>query len=51
VRAHYRKLRDSRATLLTSNLVLAETATQVRFEAGLPAAFKALVEQAEGAGC
>jgi predicted nucleic acid-binding protein len=52
VHAHYRKLRESRATLLTSNLVLAETATRLRYDAGLPAAlaFKTLVEEAEGAG-
>jgi uncharacterized protein len=52
VRSHYRRLRESRATLLTSNLVLAETATRLRYDAGLPAAlaFKALVEEAVAVG-
>lgn len=52
VRVHYRKLRESRETLLTSNLVLAETATRLRYDAGLRAAlaFRALVEQAVDVG-
>jgi len=39
-------------TLLTSNLVLAETTTRLRYDAGLPAAvaFRALIEEAVGAG-
>jgi uncharacterized protein len=50
VREHYRKLREAGDTLLTSNLVLAETATRLRYDAGLPAAlaFRALVEEAVG---
>jgi predicted nucleic acid-binding protein len=38
--------------LLTSNLVLAETATRLRYDAGLRAAvaFRALVEEAVGVG-
>lgn len=52
MREHYRKLRESRDTLLTSNLVLAETATRLRYDAGLPAAvaFRALSEEAAGGG-
>ena len=38
--------------LLTSNLVIAETATRLRYDAGLPAAlgFRGLVDEAVGAG-
>jgi predicted nucleic acid-binding protein len=52
VRAHYARLRDARDALLTSSLVIAETATRLRYDAGLrPAlAFRELVEQAEQAG-
>jgi uncharacterized protein len=49
VREHYTKLRDARDTLLTSSLVVAETATRLRYDAGLRAAlaFRDLLEQAE----
>ncbi len=52
MRGHYRKLRESRDALLTSNLVLAETATRLRYDAGLPAAvaFRTLVEEAVDGG-
>jgi predicted nucleic acid-binding protein len=52
VRDHYAKLREEGATLLSSNLVIAETATRLRYDAGLPAAlaFRALIEQAVDAG-
>ncbi len=52
MRAHYQKLRESRDALLTSNLVLAETATRLRYDAGLRAAlsFRALAEEAVSAG-
>jgi predicted nucleic acid-binding protein len=48
IRDHYRLLRASGDTLITSNLVLAETATRLRYDAGLAAAlaFRALVDQA-----
>ncbi len=48
VREHYRRLQAAGDSLLTSNLVLAETATRLRYDAGLPAAlaFHALVEEA-----
>jgi predicted nucleic acid-binding protein len=51
IRDHSAKLRQASDTLLTSNLVLAETATRLRHDAGLPAAvaFRTLVEQAIGA--
>jgi predicted nucleic acid-binding protein len=52
VRRHYERLRDAGDTLLTSNLVLAETATRLRYDAGLTAAltFRSLVEDAVGGG-
>lgn len=52
VRDHYRRLRDRGDALLTSNLVLAETATRLRYDAGLrPAlAFRTLIEEAVTAG-
>ncbi|MGH3048595.1 MAG: type II toxin-antitoxin system VapC family toxin [Gaiellaceae bacterium] len=52
VREHYRRLRAQRDGLLTSNLVLAETATRLRYDAGLPAAlaFKEVVEEAVATG-
>jgi len=52
VREHYARLRDARDALLTSSLVIAETATRLRYDAGLrPAlAFRELVEQAENTG-
>jgi predicted nucleic acid-binding protein len=51
-RTHLATLRESRDTLLTSNLVLAETATRLRYDAGLEAAlaFRALIEETAGAG-
>jgi predicted nucleic acid-binding protein len=51
VRAHYARLRDARDALLTSSLVIAETATRLRYDAGLRAAlaFRELIEQAEQA--
>jgi uncharacterized protein len=52
VRDHYRKLREARDALLTCNLALAETATRLRYDAGLRAAlaFRALIEQAVDVG-
>jgi uncharacterized protein len=52
VREHYARLREARDALLTSSLVIAETATRLRYDAGLRAAlaFRQLVEQAERAG-
>lgn len=52
MRSHYRTLRSGRDTLVTSNLVLAETATRLRYDAGLPAAlaFRKLVDEAVAAG-
>jgi predicted nucleic acid-binding protein len=52
VREHYRKLAQSSDALLTSNLVLAETTTRLRYDAGLRAAvaFRALVDEAVGGG-
>ena len=52
MREHYRRLIESRDTLLTSNLVLAETATRLRYDAGLRAAvaFRALVDEAAAGG-
>jgi uncharacterized protein len=52
VREHYLRLRERGDTLLTCNLVLAETATRLRYEAGLTAAlaFRDLIEQAVVAG-
>lgn len=49
---HYRVLREERAGLLTSNLVVAETATRLRYDAGLIAAigFRDLIERAVDAG-
>jgi len=52
VRDHYRRLRASRDTLVTSNLVLAETATRLRYDAGLRAAlaFRTLIDDAVAGG-
>ena len=52
VRDHYRRLRDAGDVLLTSNLVVTETATRLRFDAGLSAAlaFRELLESAVDAG-
>lgn len=52
MRQHYARLQAARDTLLTSNLVIAETATRLRYDAGLPAAlrFRAVVDAAVAAG-
>jgi hypothetical protein len=52
MRDHYGALRDAGDVLLTSNLVVAETATRLRYEAGLAAAlgFRGLAEEASDAG-
>jgi len=52
IRDHYRVLHDAGDVLLTSNLVIAETATRLRYDAGLPAAlgFRGLVDAAAEAG-
>jgi predicted nucleic acid-binding protein len=52
VRAHYFRLRDGGTQLLTSNLVVAETATRLRYDAELPTslAFRSILEEAVGAG-
>lgn len=52
MREHYARLRRDRDGLLASNLVLAETATRLRYDAGLPAAlaFRAVVEEAVAVG-
>jgi uncharacterized protein len=52
VRAHYRTLRDAGDALLTSNLVIAETATRLRYDAGLRPAlsFRTLIDEADAAG-
>lgn len=52
VRDHYRGLRERGDVLLTSNLVVSETATRLRFDAGLPLAlaFRELVEAAVDTG-
>ena len=52
MRDHYGKLREERATLLSSNLVIAETATRLRYDAGLPTAlaFRSLIEEGVSAG-
>ena len=49
---HYRALRDAGDVLLTSNLVVTETATRLRYDAGLDAAlaFRGLLEEAVQAG-
>jgi predicted nucleic acid-binding protein len=49
MREHYVRLRDERDALLTSSLVIAETATRLRYDAGLRTAlaFRELIEQAE----
>ena len=45
---HYRALRDAGDVLLTSNLVVAETATRLRYDAGIRAArtFRLFAERA-----
>ncbi len=52
MRAHYERLREQGDALLTSNLVLAETATRLRYDAGLARAlaFRDLVGEAERRG-
>lgn len=52
MREHYRKLTLSGDAFLTSNLVLAETATRLRYDAGLRAAlaFRTLIDAAVGGG-
>ncbi|HET6684877.1 MAG TPA: PIN domain-containing protein [Gaiella sp.] len=52
VRDHYATLRDERDVLLTSDLVVSETATRLRFDAGLDAAlaFRSLLEEAVETG-
>jgi uncharacterized protein len=52
VREHYARLHEARDALLTSSLVIAETATRLRYDAGLRAAlaFRELIEQAEATG-
>lgn len=50
--AHYCRLRERGDLLLTSNLVLAETATRLRYDAGLPAVltFRDFLQRAAGSG-
>ena len=52
VRDHYRELRAAGDVLLTSNLVVSETATRLRFDAGLDGAiaFRELLDAAVAAG-
>lgn len=52
IRDHYATLRDAGDVLLTSDLVVSETATRLRFDAGLDAAlaFRSLLEEAVEAG-
>lgn len=52
VRDHYRSLRESGDVLLTSNLVVSETATRLRFDASLPVAtaFRELLDAAVDSG-
>ena len=52
VAAHFRKLRAARDTLITCNLVIAETATRLRYDAGLRAAlaFRDLLDHAAASG-
>lgn len=49
---HYRRLSRESARLVTSNLALAETATRLRYDAGLSAAltFRDLIERSEETG-
>lgn len=52
VAAHFRRLREAKDTLITCNLVIAETATRLRYDAGLPAAlaFRDLIDHATATG-
>lgn len=52
VAAHFGRLRAAKDTLITCNLVIAETATRLRYDAGLRAAlaFRDLLDQATASG-
>ncbi len=52
MRDHYRVLQRAGDVLLTSNLVISETATRLRYDAGLSAAlgYRGLVDEAVEAG-
>ena len=52
MRDHYGRLRAAGDALLTSNLVIAETATRLRYDAGLPTAlsFRAVLDEALASG-
>jgi predicted nucleic acid-binding protein len=52
VRRHFARLRENGDLLVTSNLVLAETATRLRYDAGLPhaLAFRDVVDEAASSG-
>jgi len=52
VRRHFARLKESGDLLVTSNLVLAETATRLRYDAGLPLAlaFRDVVDEAATTG-
>jgi predicted nucleic acid-binding protein len=52
VRAHYRRLVEAGDTLVTLNLVVAETATRLRYDAGLRVAleFRTILEAAARVG-
>ena len=52
VRDHYLELRASGDALITSNLVLAETATRLRYDAGLrhSLAFRTVIDEAVASG-
>ncbi len=52
MRERYRRLRDERARLVTADPVISETATRLRYDAGLPAAqtFATVIREAADAG-
>lgn len=52
MRQHYRRLREAGDEILTSNLVLSETATRLRYDAGLRAAlaFRDVIQDAMDVG-
>ena len=52
MRARYARLREERARLVTADPVISETATRLRYDAGLNAAqtFGAVIREAVGAG-
>lgn len=52
MRAHFQRLRSDGVDLVTSEPVVAETATRLRYDAGLAAAqaFHAILQDATGAG-